>query len=61
MRKTVSEQVRHYDPSLAEALEEREFSDQDVADELRAMAADEQPVSNKFFNLMALARRVEEL
>jgi hypothetical protein len=60
MTKTVVEQVHQYDPSLAEALEEKQFSNQEIADELRAMAADAPPVSNRFFDLMALARKVEE-
>jgi hypothetical protein len=57
----LAEQVRQHDQELGEALEENLFSPREVADQLRFMAADEPPVSNRFFSLMALARKVEEI
>ena len=61
MRRTVAEQVRAVSPELAEALEERLFSDQEIVDELRGRAYDHPHVSDAFYQWLACASAVEDL
>jgi hypothetical protein len=58
-KKLLAERIREYAPELAEALDESLFSTHEVAEELRFLATECAPVSDKFFNLMSLARDVE--
>jgi hypothetical protein len=61
MRMTVAEQVRELSPDLAEAVEERLFNDQEIADDLRGRAYDFKPASEEFFQCLVCAAAVEGL
>jgi len=61
MRRTIAESIRHIYPDLAEALEERLFSDEEIAEELRIEAYRHKKGSGRFFTLLAAASSIDDL
>jgi len=60
-RRSIAEAIREHDPSIAEAIELGLFTDQEIAEDIRVTASVSPRFSNKFYNLLALARAMEEL
>lgn len=61
MRNTIAERIRELAPELAEAVEERLFSNEELAEELRGRAYDYPHVSTAVFELLRAAGAVEDL